>query len=140
MKQSKKALCPCNRGKKYNKCCKRIHDGLEVPKSAVELMISRYAAYAMKRCDYIIQTTHKTNQHFMSDFAVWFKEIESFSQSTLFQGVKILDYEEQEKEAYVTFQAQLKQNGTDISFTEESRFIKENEKWYYQQAEIFEKI
>ncbi len=140
MKINNNSLCPCNSGKKYKKCCKRVHDGIVHAQNALELMVSRYAAYAMKRCDYIIQTTHKTNQQFMSDLTLWLKEIEEFSYNTLFLGLKILDFQEKENVAYVTFQAKLRQNNHDFSFTEQSRFIKEDEKWYYQEAEIFEEI
>lgn len=58
----------------------------------------------------------------------------------VFRGSLILDYSEKNEEAFVTFQAKLHQNGNDFSLTEQSRFIKEDEKWYYQQAEIFEEI
>lgn len=140
MKYNSNLLCPCNSGKKYKKCCKPIHDGILSPKNALELMISRYSAYAVHRCDYIIQTTHKTNAQFMHNINHWFDEIAEFSHNTLFIGLKILDYSEMYEEAYVTFQAKMQQNGTNFSLTEQSRFIKENEKWYYQQAEIFEEI
>lgn len=140
MKYNNNMPCPCNSGKKYKKCCKQIHDGIVHSKDALELMISRYAAYATNRCEYIISTTHSTNQQFMSDFSLWLKEIEEFTYNTLFLGLKILDFHEKEDVAYVTFQAQLSQNGNDFSFTERSRFIKEDEKWYYQDAEIFEEI
>jgi SEC-C motif-containing protein len=140
MKYNSNLLCPCNSGKKYKKCCKQIHDGILNPQNALELMISRYSAYAVHRCDYIIQTTHKTNEQFMHDINHWFDEIAEFSRNTIFVGLKILDYNEMNEEAYVTFQAKLQQNGNHFSLTEQSRFIKENEKWYYQQAEIFEEI
>lgn len=140
MKYNSNSLCPCNSGKKYKKCCKQIHDGVLHPQNALELMISRYSAYATRRCDYIIQTTHKTNELFMNNINQWFDEIEEFSCNTIFVGLKILDYSEMHEEAYVTFQAKLQQNGNNFSLTEQSRFIKEDEKWYYQQAEIFEEI
>lgn len=140
MKYNSNLLCPCNSGKKYKKCCKLIHDGISEAQNALELMISRYSAYATHRCDYIIQTTHKTNAQFMHNINTWFDEIEEFSHNTIFVGLKILDYSEINEEAYVTFQAKLQQNGNNFSLTEQSRFIKENEKWYYQHAEIFEEI
>ena len=76
----------------------------------------------------------------MHNINTWFDEIEEFSHNTIFVGLKILDYSEINEEAYVTFQAKLQQNGNNFSLTEQSRFIKEDEKWYYQQAEIFEEI
>jgi len=140
MKYNGNLLCPCNSGKKYKKCCKRIHDGLVHVNNALELMISRYSAYAVGHCEYIIQTTHKTNEQFMHNVNEWFDEIEEFSCNTSFEKLIILDYSRKNEEAFVTFQAKLRQNGNNFSLTEQSRFIKEDEKWYYQQAEIFEEI
>lgn len=140
MKYNSNSLCPCNSGKKYKKCCKLIHDGIESARNALELMISRYSAYAVNRSDYIIQTTHITNEQFMHDMEAWFQEIEEFSLNTRFNGLEILDYIEKQEEAFVTFHAKLQQNGHCFSFTEQSRFIKENDIWYYQHADIFEEI
>jgi len=122
--------CPCGSGLKYKKCCKTYHDE-RVPKNALLLMCSRYSAYALKKYKYIIKTTHKTTRD---------KDIESikaFSKNTLFQNLKIIEFIDGEDEAYVTFEATLFSDGKDISFSEKSRFLKENDRWFYIDGELF---
>ena len=47
--------CPCGSQDSYKNCCKPLHRG-EPAKSAVQLMRSRYSAYALSLPDYIIAT------------------------------------------------------------------------------------
>ena len=135
-----KGLCPCNSGKPYDKCCKMLHDGVEKAKNALELMMSRYSAYAMKQADYIINTTHPKNEEFSNDLTSWTMAIQDFMHQTSFENLKVLDFQEQAHEAFVIFQAILSFEGRDCSFTERSRFVKEDDKWYYESGEIFETI
>ncbi len=60
MKFSKNSKCPCGSGKKYKICCFRLHKGL-LAKNALELMKSRFSAYAVGDANYIIKTTHKSS-------------------------------------------------------------------------------
>ena len=121
--------CPCGSNLKYKKCCKTYHDG-RVAQNALLLMRSRYSAYALAKHKYIIQTTHKTTR----DDNI--KSIEDFSKQTTFQNLKIIEFIDGEKEAYVTFKASLICEGKDNSFIEKSRFLKEDERWYYLDGEI----
>ena len=43
-------------------------------------------------------------------------------------------------EAYVTFRATIFCQGSDASFTEKSRFIKKDGKWFYEGGEILENM
>lgn len=52
-------------------------------------------------------------------------------QNVRFVGLEILEEIEGEDEAFVTFRAILKRNGTDLCFTEKSRFIKEQGRWLF---------
>lgn len=128
--------CPCYSGKQYSECCLSYHNGKKKPKAAVELMRSRYAAYALNLPEYIIETTHPKNPQYVPDRQQWKKEIEIFSKSTVFSGLEILDSTEEGDNATVTFTASLSQNGQDISFIEKSRFRRENEQWLYLSGEI----
>ncbi len=121
--------CPCGSGQKYKKCCKTYHDG-RVPKNALLLMRSRYSAYAIGVCKYILKTTHKTTRD--EDI----ESIKSFSKQTTFENLKIIEFIDGEKEAYVTFRATLHINGKDNSFNEKSRFLKEENKWYYVDGDV----
>lgn len=135
MKISVNTPCLCHSGKKYKKCCKVFHDGT-LPKTAEQLMRSRYCAFALNKPNYIIKTTHSLNNDFTSNTDAWASDISSFSLGTSFQNLKILEFIDGETESFVTFKATLNQRGNDSSFTEKSRFLKENGMWLYVNGEF----
>ena len=131
MKFSPNDICPCGSLKKYKKCCKPFHDKITFPKTALELMKSRFSAFAVLIADYIIFTTHENNSDYISDLKSWNQDIMNFSKNTRFERLEILDFIEGEVESFVTFKATLFQDKTDISFIEKSRFLKVEDKWLY---------
>lgn len=126
-------LCPCNSGKKYGNCCKILHDG-GFPESALSLMRSRYAAYALHRPEYIIHTTHPDNPNYKKDYKRWAQEISHFCQNTQFQKLDILEVIEGRDKSYVTFHAHLIQNDLKKDLIEKSYFIKVGKQWLYRDA------
>lgn len=135
MKFSANALCPCGSNKKYKKCCKVFHNGTN-PKNALELMKSRYSAYAVGNCDYIINTTHVNNNDYNKDKITWGKNIKQFMTETCFKSLEIIDFIDGCIEANVTFKANIDINNIDSSFREKSKFVKQNDKWYYLSGEF----
>ncbi len=136
MKLSVNSICPCGSLKKYKKCCKLFHDDIKKPSNALELMKSRFSAFAFCKSDYIIKTTHQKNCDFSLDTFSWRDDIEKFSKNTNFEKLEILDFIDSEIESFVTFKATLFQNKKDISFIEKSRFLKENNIWLYVDGEF----
>ena len=133
--------CPCGSLLKYKKCCKTFHDKIKLPKTALELMKSRFSAFSVQNADYIIFTTHKDNPDFTEDIKPWKEDILNFSQNTSFEKLEIIDFSKEQLsdlESYVTFKATLKQYNNDISFTEKSRFLKENGKWLYVDGQFID--
>ena len=130
MKISANTLCPCHSKKKYKKCCKIFHEGIN-PKTAEQLMRSRFCAYSLNNTEYIIKTTHQNNQDYSLDINTWKNDISSFCENTDFTKLEILEVIQGEDESYVTFKAILKQDNLDSSFTEKSRFLKVENKWLY---------
>lgn len=130
-------LCPCGSQKKYKKCCKTFHDGT-LPKSALELMKSRYSAYAVGKNEYIINTTHETNKDFSTDIKSWNSDILNFCENTKFEKLEIINFIDGVEESFVTFKANLIQQNQDVSFTEKSRFLKVNDKWFYVDGEFLD--
>jgi SEC-C motif domain protein len=122
-------MCPCYSGKEYAECCKPYHDGAPAP-TPLALMRSRYSGYAMKKVDYIIETTHSNLRATLKSR----EAIEQFSNETQFTGLDILDHNEHE----VTFRAHLTQGGKDVSFTEKSHFEKDSGRWKYHSGTILE--
>ncbi|MGA1931881.1 YchJ family protein [Arcobacter sp. YIC-464] len=135
MKISANSLCPCGSSKKYKKCCKIFHNGSN-PKTALELMKSRYTAYVVGDSKYIIKTTHPSNNEYTEDTSSWSSSIKEFSLNSEFTGLVILDFIEGEEESFVTFNALIKQNGQDASFVEKSKFLKVDGKWLYHSGVI----
>lgn len=137
MKISPNNPCPCGSLKKYKKCCKPFHNGI-YPNSAVELMKSRFCAYAINNVEYIISTTYNTNKDFTSDTKTWSNSILDFCEYTEFIKVDILEEINGKEESFVTFKAHLFQDKIDSSFIEKSRFIKEKGKWFYVDGSFIE--
>ncbi|MGH2611537.1 MAG: YchJ family protein [Rhabdochlamydiaceae bacterium] len=115
-------MCPCYSGKSYDQCCGPYHAGKLVP-TPLALMRSRYSGYALKKIDYILETTHPTLQKQSKER----EEIAKFSDEVSFDGLDILEAVGD----YVTFRAHLLKKGKDISFTEKSHFVKVNGTWKY---------
>lgn len=136
MKLSVNSICPCGSLKKYKKCCKLFHDDIKKPSNALELMKSRFSAFAFFKSDYIIKTTHQKNCDFSLNTSSWKEDIELFCKNTSFEKLEILDFIDSEIESFVTFKATLFQNKKDISFIEKSRFLKESNIWLYVDGEF----
>lgn len=127
--------CPCYSGKDYQECCQPFHQG-KLPSTALELMRSRYSAYAMGLCQYLIDTTHPEHPNYKKDPKRWIKDIQIFSTKTTFDNLEILEFIDGQDVAYVTFKASLHQGAHDASFTEKSLFHKVNGKWLYLSGEV----
>jgi SEC-C motif-containing protein len=99
-------------------------------------MKSRYTAYAIGNAGYIVETTHSENREFKQNKELWKAEIETFCRATTFHKLEILKSEIIHSEAFVTFRAIMSQGEKDISFTEKSRFLQENDRWLYRSGEF----
>jgi len=135
VKFSVNTLCPCGSQKKYKKCCKIFHDG-KIPSSALELMKSRYSAYAVGNWEYIINTTHVNNPDYSNNPYSWENSIKQFIKQTNFNSLEIISHTQGMLESYVTFRANIDINKVDSSFEEKSKFVKENDKWFYLSGEF----
>ena len=60
--------CPCCSGKLYEECCESFHSKKEFPKTAEELMRSRYAAFAIPNGDYLWQDRKSTRLNSSHEF------------------------------------------------------------------------
>lgn len=132
-KEELESPCVCGSKKLYSECCYPYHCGKKNAETASKLMRSRYSAYARKNHAYIIATTHRKNPCYQENKGAWIEDLEGFSSTTEFLGLKIIDYSEnpEHDHQYVTFVATLRQGPDDLTFTEKSEFVKENDKWLY---------
>lgn len=117
--------CLCHSGKRYEDCCQPYHEGTTHAPTALALMRSRYAAYALGKIDYIMKTTHRAYRKNV------YGKLQRFCENTQFEGLEIIEDLPGVREAFVTFKATLSQDGKDCSFIEKSRFLLEKGKWYY---------
>ncbi len=127
--------CPCGSKLLYHKCCKPIHEGAP-PQDALALMRSRYSAYVLGLCDYIIETTHPENVVRRTDIDAWKKEINQFCKTTRFVSLDVLEVVDGEDQSVVAFRANMFYNEKDVSFTERSTFEKLNGRWLYKSGEV----
>ncbi len=101
-------------------------------------MRSRYCAYALGDCDYIMLTTHSQNTAYNADFKAWRADLQTFTSSTSFDGLKVIEAEEGDVTATVSFTAYLRQGDGDATFSEKSTFTKEEGKWLYRGGEMID--
>ncbi len=127
--------CPCCSGLEYRQCCRPLHAG-ELPENALQLMRARYSAYALNIPAYIIATTHPASPQYMSNKFNWQRSLSRFSEKFSFEKLEILDFQEKEKVATVTFTAHLLQQSRDATFTERSHFEKMQGQWLYRGGQL----
>ncbi len=130
--------CFCSSGNPYKVCCFPFHRGAAYPKTALQLMRSRFSAYALNIPDYIIQTTHPASPDYKEDISSWKKGIAAFARDTVFQKLEILEFSEHGTVAIVSFIAHLSQKKEDVTFTEKSFFENFKGKWYYRVGHLVE--
>jgi SEC-C motif-containing protein len=107
--------CPCGGGG-YADCCGPLHDGEREAATPLELMRSRYSAYALGLHDYVFRTWHpRTRPDDISDTGTW-------------TGLEILDATESE----VEFRAQFP-GGV---LHERSRFEFRRGRWVYVDGDV----
>ena len=95
--------CPCCSGKEYALCCEPFHLGKEVPKTAEELMRSRYAAYVVADVDFIVNTMLPEK-----DIEEHKKSVKKWAESSNWEKLEILNTEEglvDNDKGYVEFKA-----------------------------------
>lgn len=121
-------LCPCDSGIEYSLCCQPYLKASQHPAQPVQLMRSRYTAFVLHNADYLVSSWHPTRhyQGLVSELS------EGFG-STEWLGLTIFEQSpgKEDNEAYVGFVARFKENGHLKAIIERSRFLKENDRWYY---------
>lgn len=128
-------LCRCCSEMPYEHCCEPFHKGMP-PQNALQLMRSRYSAYALNFPDYIIATTHPASPQYSDNRFSWKRSISQFSRNTTFDKLEILDFNENSSLATVTFTAYMTQGGQDATLTERSYFEKIGDRWMYLNGQL----
>lgn len=123
--------CPCNSGHDYRACCGPLHRGHREAVSAVALMRSRYAAFALGEAEYLWRTLHADHEDRARPRELVVPALADARRTLRYMGLAILDAREDGGEAEVLFSATIFERGHDRSFVELSRFLHDGEGWRY---------
>src|SRR5262249_24959868 len=123
--------CPCGTGLSYRECCAPCHLGDREAPTAVALMRSRYAAFAVGDVAYLWRTLHMGHEDRGRDRDTIFDELRSNVRNHRYRGLKILDSRTNGSSAEVLFVAQVFEAGADRSFVELSDFLHDGAGWRY---------
>ena len=131
--------CPCGRqlaGRPLalEACCGRYVDHFDTTPApdAESLMRSRYTAFVLERADYLLATwaaAKRPSQVRFDPGAKWLGlEVRAFKES---------DSDSDSDHATVEFVARQREaTGRAIRLHERSRFVRENDRWYYLDGDI----
>lgn len=104
-----------------------MHKNIARAQSAQQLMMSRYSAFATREHQYLIDTHHVDTRGSLS-----LAELESSNSGTTWLGLEIISATDLSVNFRAYFQQLTLQNERDIHcLHENSRFILEENRWYY---------
>ena len=119
--------CVCGVAGSFSECCGPYIDGKAQPQSALALMRSRYSAYALGHDAYLLQTWHPSTRPptlGSGNGARWIR-------------LDVVRHEQNgEDRAVVEFDARYKINGRAHRLHEISRFVREDERWFYVDGDV----
>ena len=134
----------------YKDCCHPFHTKEKVPRSALDVLRTRYTAFSWRMIPYVIETTHAVCRDFKKDQVKWARDLNrnGMFDSYDFVGLEIVDEvmpmsisinddhgddqdDDHEKEAFIDFKVLLRANvnsgehiqGQEIVVQEKSRFL-----------------
>ena len=119
--------CPCGAGF-YRECCQPLHLGQVKAQTAVQLMRSRYSAFAKQQIDYLIQTTALGQQSALDRVA-----IADWSKANQWLKLEIVRSNEKldKNHAQVEFKAHY-HDGQQLQIHHEiSHFVNYQDVWYF---------
>ena len=124
-------LCPCGSVKTYLRCCAPYHKGLGKPRTARQLMRSRYSAFALGGLgQYLLDTWHPSARSELNA-----AELSLISGKWL--GLSITDASQDGDSAEVEFRASFEDAyGQTKIHHEISTFSRIDGQWYYLNGKI----
>ena len=128
-KQSDFAPCPCDSGTLYGNCCGPLHAGRAHAATAVQLMRSRYSAFALGKTQYLLET-------WLPGSCPGSLEPDPAQR---WIGLKIVEEtagDTDRDEDFVTFVARYKIGGKAFRLKERSRFMRVGHQWYYADGDL----
>lgn len=120
--------CPCGNSHSFSKCCEPFLTDREKPKTAEQLMRSRYSAFVTENEPYLLKTWQLNKRPEKIDF----------DHKTKWLGLKIIQCKAglaTDTYGWVQFVARYKIAGKAERIEELSYFVKDDEQWLYLAAE-----
>jgi SEC-C motif-containing protein len=121
------SLCPCGSSNDYTICCEPIHLDCKTASTPEQLMRSRYSAHVKGLVDFVVNTYHPSCDAQQQRDGI----AESVDSDWCKLEVISTANGANSDEGYVTFKAYFNQEGSEYCLEECSRFIRENQQWYY---------
>ena len=125
---SNKQPCPCHSGHTFSDCCEAFLNEQKKPRTAEQLMRSRYSAFVNENERYLLQTWHEEHR----------PQGITFDPHTKWLGLNVKRCKrgtEQDQCGWVEFVARYKIAGKAERIEEQSFFIKKDGQWCYVEAE-----
>nr|WP_321452789.1 YchJ family metal-binding protein [uncultured Carboxylicivirga sp.] len=122
-------VCYCGSGKAFEYCCQPYIQGREVAPTAEALMRSRYSAYVIADINYLMNSHHPTSRPTKErkEILKWTKSVQWIK----LEVKKTVAGNQNDTEGWVVFIAYFSEEGKIETIHENSRFVKENGKWFY---------
>ncbi len=119
--------CHCGNSKPYTDCCQPIHNDHYKAQTPEQLMRARYSAHVVGLIDFVINTYHSSCN------AENEREAIADSIKSDWQRLEVVSSQNgsNTNEGFVHFKAYFKQDDKEYCLEEKSRFLRENELWYY---------
>ncbi len=117
-------ICPCQSGKKYDLCCRIIHQDQQKAELPEQLMRARYSAYMLCKKDFILGSWAFETR----------PEVLTIKSETRWFSLEIVDsgpVSAQSTSAHVSFIAKYIEDKTIFILEEQSTFIKRSNCWFY---------
>ena len=120
--------CPCQSQQPYENCCQPYHEQSKQPKTAEQLMRSRYAAYVLQQIDYIIKTTVPAQQALLDKTS-----ITQWSYNAQWLGLTVHQHitNIHPHHAQVAFTVYFMEHGKMLQHDELSAFVQISGNWYF---------
>jgi SEC-C motif domain protein len=128
-------LCPCGSGQNFNACCEPFLTEQASPKTASQLMRSRYCAYAMGVIDYLYNTS---GPNVRKEFDA--ENSRKWAESAKWNGMEIVKAEggsETDTTGTVEFIAHYAVKENEFKHHELATFEKIDGKWSFMDGKIF---
>ena len=124
-------MCYCGEKLSYEEHCEKFIKGEKIAETPLELMKSRYTAFATNNYQYIFDTYHPEKRDFtVEDLAT--------QDGSHWIGLEIVDFDNEK--GIVTFIAKYKDVDQIMIHKERSKFIFEDGRWFYYESLPFPKL